>query len=587
MIVTSIIRNRNTTVLKALAASFQGRETTRRTFCTSLKLLSASRTQTYGLGSDGGCFWPPALTAMRLAVALVCCFSQSGRAQISQEIDLRIEIEPSLYSSTLCQKLVALHSDRKLAPWGMTFARPSRLCTYPGLVSKAYSINMWRMVVSESFNGLLFSMCRPVRRQGVLREDCAWNVSLEKPRNWREKIVSDEFLFLVVAGLHEQLPVRDFNKRGVNLSRPEPRLKSERLENPPQMVRGRLNFESATGRMLFFPLTRPADVQAHSDTAFWWFQSESRTPRLAAFEELLKDEGYALLKEIPIPPAVPAKPQPLPPLAAPQHSPPKPLVSAPLDDAPHSKKAETPREPSWQDSFWMGIWTSRATVAGLSVPAAMSSRLSSNVTAQFDARHPLWESISTGVAVGYTRESERADLRVNTSLNGETQSALGRRETLRLAGQLNYFFRCSSLVCRVGANAGFMQMDTSWSYDRERTTLKVWEPEGRGTFVEPWFEIEPGEGQAEGAAGMISVVSHRIADAELTNLTAEMGWIWRPDWALGDLGIIKVAGWQALLGYKGGVITKSGQRQSDEIGTELLLNTFWFGIRAHFDEVLD
>jgi hypothetical protein len=50
---------------------------------------------------------------------------------------------------------------------------------------------------------------------------------------------------------------------------------------------------------------------------------------------------------------------------------------------------------------------------------------------------------------------------------------------------------------------------------------------------------------------------------------------------------VKIAGWQTLLGYKGGIIKKAGQPQNDEIGTELVLNTFWLGIRAHLDEVLD
>gem|GEM_PF-745385 len=492
-----------------------------------------------------------------------------------------------MYSSTLCQKLVALHKDRKLAPWGMTFARPSHLCTYPGVVSKAYSMNMWRLVVSESFNGLLFSMCRSVRRSGVLREDCPWNVNIEKPRNWREKLVSDNFLFLVMAGLQEQLPIRDFHRRGVNLSRPEPRLKSERLENPPQMVRGRLNFDAGTGRMLFFPLTRPAEQSVYSDVAHWWFQTEARTQRFAAFEELLREEGYTPLKELPLPPAVPAKPEPPPPLAAPRHTPPKPLVSAPLDDPPQSKKAEPAQTTLIPDSFWPGLWSSRATLAGLPVSEEMSARLSSNLTVQFDARHPLWEFLSTGLAVAYQQESERADLRVNTSLTGQTQSALGTRKTLRVAGQLNTFFACGASICRLGANAGLMQLKSTWEFDRERTTLKVWTPEGSGDFVEPWFEIEPSEGQGGGPAGMLSFVSHRLGDAQLTSLSAEGGWIWRPESSLWDLGLVKVTGWQTLLGYKGGIIKKSGEPQADELGTELLVNTFWFGIRAHLDEVLD
>ncbi|MEN9529240.1 MAG: hypothetical protein RI932_1113 [Pseudomonadota bacterium] len=446
---------------------------------------------------------------------------------------------------------------------------------------------MWRLVVSETSNGLLFRLCRPVRRGGVLREDCPWNVSLEKPRNWREKLVTEDFLVLVLAGLHEQIPIRDFNRRGANLSRPEPRLKSERLENPPQMVRGRLNIEPGSGRMLFFPLLRPADFRAFSDVSYWWFQTETRTQRLAAFEELLKDEGYALLKDIALPPAVPVKPQPLPPLAAPQHAPPKPLVSAPLDEAPQTKSFEPAQTESSPDSFWTGIWTSRATFAGLSVSEEMSSRLSSNFGVQFDARHPLWESLSTGVSAAYKQESERADLKVNTSLTGQTQSAVGTRNTLRLSGQLGTSFGCQSSVCRVGVTAGLIQMKSSWEFDRERTTLKVWTPEGSGGFVEPWFEIEPAQGQPGGPAASLSFVSHRLGDAQLTSVSAEGGWIWRPDWGLWNLGPVKIAGWQTLLGYKGGIIKKAGQPQNDEIGTELVLNTFWLGIRAHLDEVLD
>lgn len=440
---------------------------------------------------------------------------------------------------------------------------------------------MWRLVVSELPDGIRFSICRPYKRLGVLREDCPWSVSLKKHRNWRETLVSDEFLFLVIAGLHEQLPLREFNIRGENLSRPEPRIKSERLENPPQMARGKLKFDASSGRMLFTPFNKSSASEGAAGTAQWFFQTESKNRRLLAFEEFVAQEGYSF---VPLsPPRVETTAQKAPPpLAAPQPTTPKPLVSAPLNDA--DARQEPRATQNLVEDFWGGLWKGEATVGGLPVEGELTSRIPSTFHVGFNSNHALWHSVSAGLSGQYVSEKEVADLRVNTSLSGQTQLASGERTTLKLAAHLNYPFACGSDACRTGISAGLARVQTYWKYDEELTTLNVWTPTGSGNFIEPWLEFGPATSNRDGFKGRAAYIVHDFADAKAKSLALEAGWLWHPAWAQAQWGMVKLTGWQTLLGYRTGEIRKSNPARGNETGTNVSVNAFWFGLRVELEE---
>jgi len=440
---------------------------------------------------------------------------------------------------------------------------------------------MWRLVVSEPPGGIRFSVCRPFKRGGVLREDCPWSISLEKPRNWREKLVTDEFLFLVIAGLHEQLPLRDFNARGENLSRPEPRIKSERLENPPQMARGKLKFDASSGRMLFTPFNKLSDSRFEAESAQWWFQTEAKNRRLVAFEELVAEEGYSFLSSSQPRVETFAEKAPLP-LAAPQPTVPRPLATASLDEMDATQQPRATQ--NLLENFWGGLWSGEATIGGLPVADELSSRIPSTLHIGFDLNHSLWHSLSAGLSGQYVSEKEVADLRVNTSLSGQTQLASGERTTVKLAAHLNYSFACGAILCRTGLNAGLAQVQTSWKYDRELTTLTVWTPTGSGNFIEPWLGLEPAASKLGGFKGRASYIVHDFSDAKAKSLGLEAGWLWHPTWAQAQWGMVKLTGWQTLLGYRTGEIRKSNPAPGNETGTNVAVNAFWFGLRAELEE---
>jgi len=445
---------------------------------------------------------------------------------------------------------------------------------------------MWRLVVSEPPDGIRFSICRPYKRLSVLREDCPWSVSLKKHRNWREKLVSDEFLFLVIAGLHEQLPLRDFNVRGENLSRPEPRIKSERLENPPQMARGKLKFDTSSGRMLFTPFNKLSDSLFAAESAQWWFQTESKNRRLAAFEELVAEDGYSfvLLAQ----PRVDTRAEKAPPsLAAPQPTAPKPtapkqIVTASLNDVDATQEPRATQ--NLLENFWGGLWKGEATVGGLPVEGELTSRIPSTFHIGFNSNHALWRSVSAGLSGQYVSEKEVADLRVNTSLSGQTQLASGERTTLKLAAHLNFPFACAAVVCRTGMSAGLARVQTSWKYDRELTTLNVWTPTGSGNFIEPWLEFGPATSNRDGFKGRASYIVHEFGDAKAKSIGLEAGWLWHPTWARAQWGMVKLSGWQTLLGYRTGEIRKSNLTRGNETGTNVAVNAFWFGLGAELEE---
>lgn len=586
------MRTRENTLRLSNAPDLQGRGSAGFTQSPSLSCVSAGAAQTYG-----GNILALAVRALRGLVGFFVCFgflyfSQSIRAQEIQPIDLRIEIDASIYSSSLCQKLVNLHDKREDAPWGMTFAKPSRLCTYPGVISKPYNTHHWRLVVSELNEALNFMICRPVPRATRLDEHCSWSMVIKKPKNWRERLVKDDFLFLVVAGLHEQLPIRDFNARGENLSRPEPRIKSERLENPPQLTRGRLKFDRSTGRFVFFPFSRlGVDRKEFSspDSSFWWLQQESKTARIAAFEELMKDEGYEFISKTELAKILGGKnqqpkPTQIPTAVAPAPLPLKPIFSeALLDDTGVRAEGD---DSSFFSDVWNGPWQSEFSLFGFPVPEDFTDRLSSTLNGSFEFYHPLWKNLTTGFQGHFTSEKEIAQLRVNTSLSGQQQLARGSRSTIMAGGRLDLSFQCWRLNCRVGAHSGIGRIDTKWSYDKERTTLSVWSPTGQGLYVQPWIQIEPAQPDLDGLRAHTSFTQLRFADGQWRSFALEGGWLWRPQWALFQWGGVKVSGWNTFVGYRTGQITKTTDIGSSETGTVVSLTTIWLGLQAQLTEIL-
>ncbi|MEY4064141.1 MAG: hypothetical protein RIR26_349, partial [Pseudomonadota bacterium] len=222
-----------------------------RTRPTSLLAVSAQPVQTYALLSAPFC--RRILCLFTLGVLAQSAFSQSVRADELRAIDLRIEIDPALYTSDLCHNLVRLHAVRDAAPWGLIFAKPSNFCTFPDSIGKGHLPSMWRLVVSGSTDGLMFAYCRPLRRVPQFLESCPWSIAMKKPVHWRELLKDEDFLLLIVAGLQEQLPVRDFNARGESLARPEPRIQFDELEKPPQLARTRLDFDKGSWQLQLFP----------------------------------------------------------------------------------------------------------------------------------------------------------------------------------------------------------------------------------------------------------------------------------------------------------------------------------------------
>jgi hypothetical protein len=218
-------------------------------------------------------------------------FSQSVQAQVTQPIDLRIEIAEELYSSILCQKLVRLHEDSDFAPWGMVFSRPSHFCSFPLKISKSYNLTMWRLVVSAGVNHVSFVMCRPTRPADIRNERCDWRVDLKRPANLAGLLQSDRFLLEVISALHERLPVREYARPGWTHSRPEPRIKSVVLENPPKLVHSTLQI-SEDGRATIE--TKPISVFSGTppEDAVWLIPAEPMQQRLKTMETYLREAGY-------------------------------------------------------------------------------------------------------------------------------------------------------------------------------------------------------------------------------------------------------------------------------------------------------
>lgn len=512
----------------------------------------------------------------------------SIKAEGFQSFDLRIEIDPSIYSAQLCQELVALHKERDVSPWGMVFARPSHLCSFPGAISKAYSVNMWRLVLNELENSIRMTLCRPVKRRGILIEDCPWFIGFEKGRNWRDALKDKEFIFFLVAGLHEKLPIRDFTRTGFSGARAEPRFESERLQTPPKLVPGKLELKEDSGRLLFTPVqTLGPSV---SPSPLWWMQAGDRNERLAAFIVAADNAGYTMVSR-----ARPPKPKAYrrtpPPLAAPPPGPLGPIESTELSEV---GTAASLQQIATQDSsdpwinWWGGVWHTRITLAGIPASRASLSRVPALAAFGVESRHSLYRSFSTGVLARYEIDREAGELLVNTSLNRETQIAMGKRATLSLGSTNAVDGPCGEGHCLVGLNLGYRSVSSQWTYDAEKTTLKVWTPQGGGLFLEPWFQWSALRAtQPSGFIAEVRYTDHLFSDAQARILSLEGAWHWGEDWATADLGLLRIKGLQTGAGLRIGNLEKTGFVGTNETGTALNLMGFWFSIKTNVEEVVD
>lgn len=224
-------------------------------------------------------------------------FNQLARAELTRPLDLRIEIDKSLNTSRLCQNLVRLHEDRNFAPWGLIFSKPSHFCPFPLELSKSYGLFMWRLLVTEWPEHVSFIMCRPTRPSDILNEDCSWRIDLKKKPDLVARLQDDQVLFTIVSALHEKLPVRGFDASGENYARPEPRLKSPLLENPPRLMRSVIRVEEPSGRLLITPLSffkEPA-----SSSGVWFVHADPMKLRHAAMAEIFARDGLEIIETPP------------------------------------------------------------------------------------------------------------------------------------------------------------------------------------------------------------------------------------------------------------------------------------------------
>ncbi|NBW80679.1 hypothetical protein EBR21_02895 [bacterium] len=220
---------------------------------------------------------------------MVFIFPQSGQAEITRPVDLRIELDPGIYSSALCQKIVRFHEDRSFAPWGMTFSQPSHFCSFPLELSKSYKLHMWRLVVTQSEEVLSFAYCRPKKTSDFMDEDCTARLDLKKRSSLVSQLATDDFLFAVLAFLQEKLPFRDFNLLGENYARPEPRIKSKLLERPPALAKGIVDINSSNGQIQVRPVSKFSD--SIPESAVWFVPVESMQGRHSAMDSALQEMG--------------------------------------------------------------------------------------------------------------------------------------------------------------------------------------------------------------------------------------------------------------------------------------------------------
>lgn len=528
------------------------------------------------------------MSTFGLSTALVLLYPLILKAEEIRAFDLRIEIDETVYSPKLCQKLVDLHNDREVSPWGMLFAQPSRFCSFPKTISKAYSVRMWRLVLNELTDRIRLTLCRPIKRHGHLLEDCPWSIAFEKRGNWRESLEQDEYLFLLVAGLHEKLPLRDFSLSGLNLSRHEPRFESDRLQSPPRLVAGKLELKKESGRLLFNPIGSE-ETQA-AKNAIWWLDSGDKILRSAAFTVAVENAGQSIASGAPKSAGL-LQPRNPPPLAAPPPTPLNQIQSRELTDAtPTTNGPPTDTSGSGQSfwhAFWNGAWQTRIGIAGLPMPDEALIRMPSLGALSVESRHPFYRTFSLGILARYEQDREGGELLVNTALNRETQFAIAKRTTASV-GLINTLeTNCSENSCMYGLNYGYRSVTTNWKYDREKTTLLVWAPNGNGLFVEPWFQWSSvGRFKPNGFIALARYTDHLFNDAQARVFALEGAWHWGDTHAAADLGAVRIRGWEAGAGIRVGSLEKTGPIRANETGVSLSMTGFWLSLKLDLDEVI-
>lgn len=556
-----------------------------RTSPSSPLAVSAQLPQTYALPSGLFC---RRLFSWVLGVSLpFLLFFQSVRADELRAIDLRIEIDPALYTSELCHKLVRLHTARDLAPWGLIFAKPSNFCTFPDSIGKGHLPSMWRLVLSGSVEGLMFAYCRPTRRIPSYSETCPWTIAIKKPEHWRELLKDDDFLLMMLAALQEQLPVRDFNVRGESLARPEPRIRFDALESPPRLARTRLGFDKPTWQIQLFPWI-PSAIENGDDgkTANWWYPADGTAARRGFIEQLFEERGYSFLAPEHI--AALRRPLPLPVVEIPPE--PQEGTSGVGDSSLAVGLGKSVGPSGIQNSnsaamaFWEGLWTGQILLGGLPVSAKWTNRVPSLLFASAQARHHFLGKLKAGVLAEISSEKETANVLVNTSLKDETQMAESHRLVSLVGASLQLPLSCQSFRCRLGTAIGWAHTSTRWSYDRELTTLAVWAPSGQGLFIEPEWELFSMRPNLDGLKSRLSLRHQFLDEGHSTLLSVEAGWQFRAQWMQAEWGALHLAGLSTAIGFRAGRIEKTRNIRSDATGTTVPINAFWMSLAADLEE---
>lgn len=570
-------------------------------------------------------------------------FSQSVRAQVTQPIDLRIEVDEEIYSSLLCQKLVRLHEDSNFAPWGMVFSRPSHFCSFPLKLSKGYNLSMWRLVVSAGEGHVSFVMCRPTRPADIRNERCDWRVDLKRPANLPALLKSDRFLLEVIAALHEKLPVREYAQLGQTRSRPEPRIRSVVLENPPKLVHSTLHF-SQDGRANID--TKPDSV-FHSSTpedAVWLIPAEPIQQRLLMMETYLREAGHepiappAMLKTADTKPPLsavrktmpanypviqtsekplaeperrrPLKASELPPQKpSPSRAQPKIKVNPPYDrnqPSVFAREELTPPADSevvtlkgaqdfgetlpkanfferlW-DVLWPGLWKTQFEWSGLPVPESERSRLPATQTVAISGWHPIWRELSAGASVRRTTEDEIVDLKISLPDAALFQQAMGRRTTTLVSGLLQAEMSVQDHKAQAALNSGLVYLDETWNYDRKKSTFELWSPSGRGTFFEPSLSFYPNS-NFDGTFTRISYTSYKFENGKGWRWNIDTGWQWTitDNWA--HWKKVRLSALQGFVGVQRGSLLNTDTRMSGQQNNEIPLNALNLGLRIGLDE---
>lgn len=472
---------------------------------------------------------------------------------------------------------------------------------------------MWRLLVTSSADRLSFMLCRPTRAAEFLSEDCRWRVDLKKPENLQTVLQDDEFLFLMMANLHEKLPIRDFNPLGDQLARPEPRFKSPVLENPPALRRGFLSFDRTSGQLLITPVS--VFQESASPGTTWFIPAQNSPERNVALEELIRKSGYELLQPSAQPPLKQARA-----LAANRGSDADSAqrinvsrrtnrrgsifasesIAPPPDDREvvKLKGAQHQEEPSpiaarrtWLDDLWdvlwPGRWQSSWDAHGLPVPESERSRLPAVQSLGVSAWHPIWKTVSIGGAFRYTLESEQLSLKISLPGSALFQQADGNRSFTVLSGMiLSEFPITSDSILRIEAKMGRVFHQSRWSYDRKQSTFELWAPPARGDYLEPLLSYEPRVDES-GVLARVGYGKFEFTGASGHMWTIESGWQWSFDPEASRWGPLRASHLQTYAALNNGSIRNTAASISSvnaDKNNEVLLRSLSLGLRLRIDE---